>query len=88
MEMNKEELVGWTIPCLDKGFVRLLDFMGSDSSVVEAARVSYGSPSKGEEQDHHLLNYLWKNRHTSPFEMIKVKLDIKMPIFCARQYVR
>lgn len=85
---NKEELKGWTIPVLDHGFVRLVDWMGTDERIVEAARISYKSPSKGPEQDKKLLHYLYKNKHTSPFEMCKVTLNIKMPIFVMRQYVR
>lgn len=76
------------IKVLDHGFIRYIDHMGSDQRIVEAARVSYHSPSKGEEQDKKLLHYLWKNKHTSPFEMCKLTLNIKMPIFVARQYVR
>lgn len=79
---------GFTIPVLDHGFVRYIDHMGSDTRIVEAARLSYQSPSKGEEQDKKLLAYLWKNKHTSPFEMVKLTLNIKMPIFVMRQYVR
>lgn len=79
---------GFTIPVLDHGFVRYVDHMGDDKRVVEAARISYKSPSKGEEQDKKLLAYLWKNKHTSPFEMVKLTLNIKMPIFVMRQYVR
>jgi thymidylate synthase (FAD) len=82
--MNK----GHTIQVLDKGYVRYVDHMGSDVRIVEAARVSYQSPSKGEEQDRKLLQYLYKNKHTSPFEMCKITFDIKMPIFVARQYIR
>ena len=82
--MNK----GYTINVLDKGFVRYIDHMGSDERICEAARISYKSPSKGEEQDKKLINYLWKNKHTSPFEMVKLTLNIKMPIFVMRQYVR
>lgn len=78
----------YEIKCLDHGFVRYVDHMGSDQRIVEAARVSYGSPSKGEEADKKLLNYLWKNKHTSPFEMVKLTLNLKMPIFVMRQYVR
>jgi thymidylate synthase (FAD) len=81
-------LRGDTIQCLDKGYVRLVDYMGTDMRIVEAARVSYGAHSKGEEQDKKLLFYLYKNKHTSPFEMCKITLDFKMPIFVARQYVR
>lgn len=82
--MNK----GFEIKVLDHGFVRYIDHMGSDERIVEAARISYKSPSKGEEQDKKLLNYLMKNKHTSPFEMVKITLNIKMPIFVMRQYVR
>jgi thymidylate synthase (FAD) len=79
---------GLTIPVLDHGFVRYIDHMGSDERICEAARLSYKSPSKGMEQDKKLLAYLWKNKHTSPFEMVKVTLNIKLPIFVMRQYVR
>jgi thymidylate synthase (FAD) len=79
---------GFEIKVLDHGFVRYIDHMGSDQRIVEAARISYKSPSKGDEQDKKLLHYLWKNKHTSPFEMVKLTLNIKMPIFVMRQYVR
>lgn len=79
---------GYTIPVLDHGFVRYVDHMGTDIRICEAARLSYKSPSKGEEQDKKLLAYLWKNKHTSPFEMVKITLNIKLPIFVMRQYVR
>ncbi len=88
MSKDREQLIGWTIPCLDHGFVRLIDWMGSDQRIVEAARISYKSPSKGDEQDKKLIHYLWKNKHTSPFEIVKLTLNIKMPIFIMRQYVR
>ena len=86
--MNREKLKGWTIPVLDHGFVRLIDMMGDDQRILEFARVSYKSPSKGPEQDKKLLKYLYKNRHTSPFEAVKITLNIKMPIFVLRQYIR
>jgi len=79
---------GTTIKVLDKGFVRVVDWMGSDERICEAARISYNAPSKGAEQDQKLINYLWKNKHSSPFEMAKLTLNIKMPIFIMRQYVR
>jgi thymidylate synthase (FAD) len=79
---------GFTIQCLDHGFVRYIDHMGDDGRILEAARISYKSPSKGDEADKKLLAYLWKNKHTSPFEMVKLTLNIKMPIFIMRQYVR
>lgn len=79
---------GFEIKCLDHGFVRYIDHMGTDQRIVEAARLSYKSPSKGNEADKKLLNYLYRNKHTSPFEMCKLTLNIKMPIFVMRQYVR
>lgn len=79
---------GYTITVLDKGYVRYVDHMGTDRRIVEAARVSYGAANRTEEEDKKLLAYLYKNKHTSPFEMCKVTFDIKMPIFVARQYVR
>jgi len=86
--MNVNELKGWTIPVLDKGYVRLIDWMGTDERIVEAARISYKSPSKGPDQDKKLLHYLYKMKHTSPFEMCKLTFNIKMPIFTMRQFVR
>lgn len=77
-----------TIPVLDHGFVRYIDHMGTDLRIVEAARISYASPSKGEEQDKKLLHYLLKNKHTSPFEQCQITFNIKMPIFVMRQFVR
>lgn len=79
---------GHKIQVLDHGYVIYIDHMGTDQSIVDAARISYQSSSKGDEADKKLLAYLWKNKHTSPFEMLKLKLCIKMPIFVARQYVR
>lgn len=79
---------GHTIACLDHGFVRYVDHMGTDERICEAARISYRSPSKGAESDLKLINYLMKNKHTSPFEMCKITLNVKMPIFVMRQWVR
>lgn len=86
-KMNMQSLTD-PIPVLDHGFVRLIDVFGTDQRIVESARVSYQSPSKGDDADKKLLFYLYKNRHTSPFEMCKITFNIKMPIFIARQYVR
>lgn len=79
---------GYQIDQPPHGYVRYIDNMGTDSRIVEAARVSYGSPSKGEEADKKLLNYLLKNRHTSPFEQCSITFNIKFPIFLMRQFVR
>lgn len=79
---------GFTIPMLGHGYVRYVDHLGNDQRIVETARISYKSPSKGEEQDKRLLHYLYRNRHTSPFEACNITFNIKMPIFCMRQFVR
>lgn len=79
---------GHTIPILGQGYVRYVDHLGSDMRIVETARISYKSPSKGEEVDKKLLFFLFKNRHTSPFESCNITFNIKMPIFCMRQFVR
>jgi len=76
------------INVLDKGYVRYIDHMGSDTRIVEAARVSYNQPSKGEEKDKKLLKYLFKNGHSSPFEMCKITFELKMPLFVAAQFNR
>ena len=73
---------------LDHGFVRVVDYMGNDSSVVQAARVSYGSGTKKVNADKGLINYLMSHRHTTPFEMCEIKFHIKLPIFIARQWIR
>lgn len=73
---------------LDKGFVRVVDYMGNDSSIVQAARVSYGKGTKTTQDDVALIRYLLKHKHTTPFEMCEIKLHIKAPIFIARQWLR
>lgn len=85
---NKSELLGKRIDCLDKGFVRLIDVMGDDAAIVQAARVSYGDGTKTINEDRGLIRYLMRQRHTSPFEMVEFKFHIKLPIFVARQWVR
>lgn len=85
--MNKIEN-GLTLNQPPHGHVRLIDSFGSDRRIVESARVSYKSPSKGDEADRKLLMYLWKHRHTSPFEQCNITFNIKMPIFIMRQFVR
>jgi thymidylate synthase (FAD) len=88
---NKEGAIAGdkdTIKCLDQGFVRLVDVMGDDGSIVQAARVSYGRGTKSVRQDKGLISYLMKHRHNSPFEMVVFKFHCKMPIFVARQWIR
>ncbi|MDR2102676.1 MAG: FAD-dependent thymidylate synthase [Treponema sp.] len=75
-------------PVLDKGFVRLVDYLGGDERVVQSARVSYGTGTKSYREDAGLIDYLLRNRHTSPFEQVILTFHIKLPIFTARQWVR
>lgn len=83
-----EEILYKPIPVLDHGFIRVVDYMGDDSSIVQAARVSYGRGTKKSLQDKGLINYLMRHHHTTPFEMCDIKFHIKLPIFIARQWVR
>ncbi|MEX2534896.1 MAG: FAD-dependent thymidylate synthase [Trueperaceae bacterium] len=83
-----EALLDKPIPVLDHGFVRLVDYLGSDARIVQAARVSYGEGTKTVREDAALIDYLLRNRHTSPFEMVELTLHIKAPIFVARQWMR
>ena len=83
-----EALLDREFKVLDHGFVRLVDYMGSDSAIVQAARVSYGEGTKKVSEDRSLLRYLMRQRHTSPFEMVEFKFHVKLPIFVARQWIR
>jgi thymidylate synthase (FAD) len=83
-----EDILYKQIKILDHGFIRVIDYMGDDSSIVQAARVSYGSGTKKVNQDQGLINYLMRHRHTTPFEMCDIKFHIKLPIFVARQWIR
>ena len=76
------------VQVLDKGFVGLIDWMGTDSSVVQAARVSYGAGTKKTQEDRGLIRYLMRHEHTTPFEMCEVKFHIRLPIFVMRQLIR
>ncbi len=83
-----EEILYEPIAVLDHGFIRVIDYMGDDSAIVQAARVSYGRGTKSKSDDRGLIRYLMRNAHTSPFEMLELKLHVKLPIFVARQWVR
>ncbi len=73
---------------LDHGFVRLVDYMGSDNAIVQAARVSYGDGTKKVSEDRGLIRYLMRHKHTTPLEMVEFKFHVKLPIFVARQWIR
>ncbi len=76
------------LPVLDHGFIRVIDYMGDDAAIVQAARTSYGRGTRRSRDDRGLINYLMRNWHTSPFEMCEIKLHVKLPIFVARQWIR
>ena len=79
-----EAILDKEFPVLDHGFVRLVDYLGSDQRIVQSARVSYGEGTKSYRQDKGLINYLLRNDHTSPFEQVVFTFHVKMPIFVAR----
>ena len=83
-----EEILYEPLPVLDQGFIRIIDYMGDDAAIVQAARVSYGRGTRSVRSDQGLINYLMRMRHTSPFEMCELKLHVKLPIFVARQWIR
>jgi thymidylate synthase (FAD) len=83
-----EKILGVALPVLDGGFVRVVDYMGSDRSIVQAARVSYGRGTKSVSQDRGLIRYLMRHRHTTPFEMCEIKLHVRVPMDTWRQWIR
>jgi len=83
-----EEILFEAVPVLDHGFVRVIDYMGDDAAVVQAARVSYGRGTRKVSEDRGLIRYLMRHRHTTPFEMCEIKYHVKLPIFVARQWIR
>jgi len=83
-----EELLFTPIELLDHGFIRVIDYMGDDAAIVQAARVSYGRGTKRVSEDAGLIRYLMRHRHSTPFEMCEIKYHVKLPIFVARQWIR
>ena len=83
-----EDILYQALPVLDRGFVRVIDYMGDDGAIVQAARVSYGKGTTAVSSDRGLIRYLMRHRHTTPFEMCELKLHVKLPIFVARQWIR
>ncbi|MBI4607116.1 MAG: FAD-dependent thymidylate synthase [Planctomycetes bacterium] len=83
-----DAVLGQAFKVLDDGFVRVVDYMGSDASIVQAARVSYGSGTKRVHEDRGLIRYLLRHRHTTPFEMCEIKLHVRVPMDCWRQWIR
>jgi thymidylate synthase (FAD) len=83
-----EKVLYEAIPVLDHGFIRVIDYMGDDNSIVQSARVSYGKGTKKVSTDEGLIKYLMRHRHSTPFEMCEIKYHIKLPIFIARQWIR
>ena len=83
-----EELLYRQLPVLDHGFLRVIDYMGDDGAIVQAARVSYGRGTRSARSDAGLIGYLMRHRHSTPFEMCEIKYHVKLPIFVARQWIR
>jgi thymidylate synthase (FAD) len=83
-----DEILGHAFPVLDHGFVRVIDYMGDDTAIVQMARTSYGQGTKAVSDDEGLIRYLMRHRHTSPFEGCEIKLHVKLPVFVARQWIR
>ncbi len=83
-----EEHLYTAYPVLDHGFVRVIDYMGDDSAICQAARVSYGRGTKAVTNDEGLIRYLMRHWHSTPFEMCEIKLHVKLPVFVARQWIR
>ena len=83
-----EKILYEALPILDHGFVRVVDYMGDDNSIVQAARVSYGKGTKKVSTDSGLIKYLMRHWHSTPFEMCEIKYHVKLPIFIARQWIR
>src|SRR6266852_3927220 len=83
-----EEILYEPLAVLDHGFVRVIDYMGDDGAVVQAARVSYGKGTRKVHEDAGLIRYLMRHRHSTPFEMAEIKYHVKLPIFVARQWIR
>ena len=83
-----DKILGMPFKVLDDGFVRIIDYMGSDSSIVQAARVSYGKGTKKLREDEGLIRYLVRHHHTSPLEMCEIKLHVRVPMDCWRQWIR
>ncbi len=88
MSLGLEVRLFEPVPVLDHGFVRVVDYMGDDAAVVQAARVSYGRGTRKARDDENLIRYLMRKRHSSPFEMCEIKLHVKLPVFVARQWIR
>ncbi len=83
-----EAMLFEAVPVLDHGFVRVVDYMGDDAAIVQAARVSYGRGTRAANEDKGLIRYLMRHRHSTPFEMCEIKFHVKLPIFVARQWIR
>ena len=86
--LELEKILYEATPILDHGFIRVVDYMGDDTSIVQAARVSYGKGTKKVSTDAGLIKYLMRHWHSTPFEMCEIKYHVKLPIFIARQWIR
>lgn len=83
-----DQIIGQRFDVLDNGFVRAIDYMGTDDAIVQAARISYGAGTKQVHEDRGLIRYLMRHCHTTPFEMCEIKLHVRVPMDCWRQWIR
>lgn len=83
-----DDILGIAFPVLDDGFIRVIDYMGNDDAIIQAARVSYGEGTKRARDDRGLIRYLMRHRHTTPFEMCEIKIHVRVPMDCWRQWIR
>src|SRR6202165_666899 len=83
-----DAILGKRFACLDDGFVRVVDYLGADSSLVQAARISYGAGTRAVHEDRGLIRYLLRHRHTTPFEMCEIKFHVRVPMDTWRQWIR
>src|ERR1700722_16518231 len=83
-----DSILGKQFACLDDGFVRVVDYLGDDSSIVQAARISYGAGTRAVHEDRGLIRYLLRHRHSTPFEMCEIKLHVRVPMDTWRQWIR
>ena len=86
--LDLDQIIGVKFPVLDDGFIRVVDYMGTDESIVQAARVSYGKGTKTVREDRGLIRYLMRHQHTTPFEMCEIRLHVRVPMDCWRQWIR
>ena len=85
---NLDSILGWRFPVLDQGFISVIDYLGNDRSITQAARISYGEDAYDDARDRHLIAYMMRQGHSTPFEMCEIKFHVCVPMDCWRQWIR